>query len=246
VKSLRLFTAMVCFVAATAGATTLLPLSDRGLVDHADAIVIGTVADNLSQRLTGGTIVTDTHLRVDEVLKGSVAANEMLTIREAGGLAGTTLVFIPSSAHYTAGEHALVFLRHADNGRWYTAGMSLGKFAYDSDSQGHAVLLRSTDGEADERPRLANEFTSFVRDVAAGRTPTTTSYISTAYVAKPEFKATIETTASSYTIIPPSLSFGVRWPGQPAFTMNYGVTGSISSVTTGTTAAANEIGRAHV
>ena len=238
-KSLRLFAAMVCLVAASAGATTLLPLSDRGLVDHADAIVIGTVADNLSQRLTGGAIVTDTHLRIDEVLKGSVATNEMLTVRETGGLVGTTLVFIPSSAHYTAGERALVFLRHADNGRWYTAGMSLGKFAYDSDSRGHAVLLRSTDGEADERPRLANEFTSFVRDVAAGRTPAPVSYISTAYVAKPNFKATTAFTASSYTIIPPSLSFGVRWPGQPAFTMNYGVTGSIAGISTSTSAAAS-------
>jgi Ig-like domain-containing protein len=239
VKFLRLFAAMVCFVATTAGATTLLPFSDRDLVEHADAIVIGTVADTYSHRLTGGAIVTDTRLRVEEVLKGSAAANELITIREAGGLVGTTYVFIPSSAHYSAGERALAFVRRADDGRWLTTGMSLGKFAYDADSRGREVLVRSTDGEADDRPRLASLFASFVRDVAAGRTPSSVSYISSAPLAKPEFKATTETTASNYTIIPPSLSFGVRWPGQPAFTVNYGTTGSIAGVATSATAAAN-------
>ena len=116
-RLLRLLAAMVCFVAVNAGATTLLPLSDRQLVDHADAIVSGTVADAYSHRLAGGAIVTDIHLRVDEVLKGDVAANEVITIREAGGLVGTTFTLIPSSAHYAAGENVVVFLRHATTRR---------------------------------------------------------------------------------------------------------------------------------
>lgn len=235
-KSFRLFTAMVCFVAASAGATTLLPLSDRGLVDHADAIVIGTVADTFSHRLTGGGIVTDTRLRIEEVMKGSVSVNEIVTIREAGGLVGIAFTLIPSSARYSAGEHVFVFLRRADGSRWFTAGMSLGKFAFDSDSRGDTVLLRSTEGEADERPRLANSFRSFVRDVAAGRTPSTLSYISSGFVAKPEFKATTEFSASSYTQTIGGM--GLRWNGQPGITVPYVVTGTLGGGLSNTTAAA--------
>ncbi|HEX7190685.1 MAG TPA: hypothetical protein VF381_03835, partial [Thermoanaerobaculia bacterium] len=235
-KSLRLFAAMACFVAATAGATTLLPLSDRGLVEHADAIVIGTVADTFSHRLADGAIFTDTRLRVEQVLKGSITVNEVVDIREAGGQVGTAFTYIPSSARYTTGEHVLVFLDRADRGRWFTAGMSLGKFSYDEDSRGHAVLVRNTEGEVDEQARLANEFTSYVRDVAAGRVPAAVSYLASDVVAKSEFKATLEFTASQYTQTVGGT--GLRWHGTPGITETYQVTGTMGGGIADTTGAA--------
>jgi hypothetical protein len=228
---------MVCFVATTAGATTLLSLSDRGLVDHADAIVIATVSDANSLRLSGGAIVTDIHLRVEDVIKGDVAANEVLTLRETGGLVDHTMRFIPSAARYTPGERVLAFLNSDGDRRWFTSGMSLGKFSYGTDARGRAVVLRDTEGEAEETPRLAHEFTNYVRDVVAERTPAPVSYVST-FAAHPDFVAHTDSfPASAYAFSVGGQ--GVRWPGQPAYTMNYGTTGSISGVSTAVTAQTN-------
>jgi len=233
VKSLRLLAALVCLVATTAGATTLLSLSDRGLVEHADAIVIATVSDANSIRLIDGAIVTDIHLRVEDVIKGDVATNEVVTLRETGGIVDHTIRFIPGAARYTPGERVMAFLGRGTDGRWFTAGMSLGKFSYGTDARARAVVLRETEGEADQRPRLAAEFTNYVRDVAAGRTPKPVSYIST-YAAHPDFVAHTDSfPASAYTLT--AGGQGMRWPGQPAATMNYGTTGSISGISTSVT-----------
>src|ERR1700756_4509367 len=89
----------------------------------------------------------------------------------------------------------------------------------------------------DARPRLSREFTNYVRDVVAERTPAPVSYVST-FAAHPDFVAHTESfPASAYSFTVGGQ--GVRWPGQPAYTLNYGTTGSISGISTSVTGATN-------
>ncbi|HEX7140003.1 MAG TPA: hypothetical protein VF219_19280 [Vicinamibacterales bacterium] len=83
---------------------------------------------------------------------------------------------------------------------------------------------------------MANEFTSYVRDVAAGRVPAAASYLASDVVGKSEFKATIEFTASQYTQTVGGT--GLRWHGTPGITETYQVTGTMGGGIADTTGAA--------
>jgi len=163
VKSLRLFTAMVCFVAASAGATTFLPTTDRDLVKRSDAVVIGTVLGASTHIAANGYVMTDYDISVEESPKGFVARD--ITVRELGGSAGGRVTYVADSATYAVGEHVFLFLRHRKDGTWFTTSMALGKFTYSSDDQ---LLTRTVSELPRDAPRAAAAFRAYVRDVVGG------------------------------------------------------------------------------
>lgn len=212
------------------GATSFRPMSDREMVERADAIVRGTVIDSLSRRTTSGSIVTDSRIRVEKALKGDLSPNEIITVTEFGGTVDGKTMYVVAGAKYAPGQRVLAFLGRSDNGDWHTYAMSIGRFAYERDGNGRAILTRSTDGEADPRPRLGREFESFVDDVLRGRESSVAYF--TAPVAKEQRVAKAEGyPASAYCLYlsPPAGTRPVRWQGgESGLTVNFGVTGSVT------------------
>jgi hypothetical protein len=212
VRTLRLFAVLVCFVAVSASATTFIPLSDRELVEHADAIVVGTVRGVSTHVASNGYVMTDYDVSVADVLKGFVERD--IVVREWGGVAAGRFTFIEDSATYTPGERVFAFLRRNSDGTWFTASMAVGKFAYSRDDAGAETLVRHVSERPDERPRDAVAFKAYVRDVVGGHDP------DAAYFASPTvsaaFKPTIFATASQYCIFATdqdSVTLPIRIPG---------------------------------
>src|SRR4051812_11019182 len=114
--------AVVLLLAAgtVSGATFLTAPTDRELVDRADTVVVGRVVSVSAREAADRMIYTDSALEIDEVLKGNLTGNT-ITISEAGGFAHGHGVIIAGSASYAAGSRVVAFLRHRDDGTFFTA-----------------------------------------------------------------------------------------------------------------------------
>jgi hypothetical protein len=230
---------MVCFVATTAGATTFIPLSDRQLVEHADAIVVGTVRGVSTHTASNGYVMTDYDVSVADVLKGFVGRD--IVVREWGGAAAGRFTFIEDSATYTPGERVFAFLRRSSDGTWFTASMAVGKFTYSHDDAGAETLVRNVSERPEERSRDAVAFKAYVRDVVGGHEP------DAAYFASPTvsaaFKPTIFTTASQYCIFATdqsSVTLPIRIPnGESGAGLQFHPHGTQANVPTSATLMAN-------
>ncbi|HEX3583201.1 MAG TPA: hypothetical protein VH087_15635, partial [Thermoanaerobaculia bacterium] len=236
-KSLRLFAAMVCFVAVSAGATTFLPTTDRDLVGRSDAIVIGTVRSATSHAGYNGYIVTDYDVSVDDTLKGVVGQD--VIVRELGGSAAGRFTYVADAASYAVGEHVFVFLKHRMDGTWLTTSMALGKFTYSSD---HQTLTRSVSEVATDLPRDAVAFKGYVRDVANSHDAEATYFASPAVSAA--FKPTIFAfTASQYCLFAvdqSNVNAPLRIPGgESGAGLSFKTSGTQANVPTAATLIAN-------
>jgi hypothetical protein len=141
---------------------TYRPLSDENLVAASALIVIGEVEQVAGARLVGGRIVTQTHLRVDESLKGSVTGRHIL-ISEPGGRVGDVTVRIPGAARFVPGERVLVFLRARGDGTLGTTALSLAKYTI---APATPTLVRRTVPAVDER--VLAVFDAQIRSLASG------------------------------------------------------------------------------
>jgi hypothetical protein len=252
----RLLSALVAlFVAAAAHATTFEPLTDRELITSADAVVVGVVGD-VSSRMDGSTIVTDTQMRVDDVLKGPLVVSENITISEVGGNFGGKIMLVVDGAQYQPGERVLVFLKRSSSGSWFTRSMTMGRFEFGRNMAGDAVLIRESHGERDAS-RLQSSFLSYIREVAAGKKNVPEAYWSNSVAAAKKLEPASDA-APDYAILasaPGITTRPVRWDtnsvtfsktgSQPGFTTSAVDTGaaawtnvttaSISISTAGTT-----------
>lgn len=113
--ALVLLTATLWMAAASARAL-VIPLTAKQLCDYSQTIVVATV-DSTEAAWTGtpdaphsqtGTIMTEVHLRVLEVLKGRPAAD--LTIETPGGRVGDTEVTVEDAPRFSPGQSYVVFL----------------------------------------------------------------------------------------------------------------------------------------
>jgi len=157
-------------MATSARAATFLIPSDRELVKAAKAIVVATAGESAGRRAPGGWIETVTALRVDEAIKGPVAAGQTIHVTELGGRIGSTGYLVPGSPAYAPGERVLLFLDTNARGEWVSKAMAVGKFTARGDRFLRAQLCGwNYDGTAHEEPVRAREkFLGFVRDVARG------------------------------------------------------------------------------
>jgi hypothetical protein len=169
---------VIIFITATAHAATFLVPSDRALVIASNAIVVATAGDSQSRWAPGGWIETVTELRVEDAIKGPIAAGETIRVTELGGVVGKIGYVVAGSPRYTAGQRVLLFLETNDRGEWVTKNMAVGKFDRAEDLRGRRLLVRDAqeivgweeDGATHREPmRLEDAFLGFARATAQGR-----------------------------------------------------------------------------
>jgi hypothetical protein len=165
-------------IASTAHAATFIVPSDRALVGASKAIVIATAGASRGRWAPGGWIETVTELRVDEAIKGPVAAGETIRVVELGGIADDIGYLVAGSPRYAEGKRVLLFLETNDRGEWVAKNMAVGKFDHAEDVKGRRLLVRDaaeivgweTDGAVHREPvRMEEGFLNFVRATAHGR-----------------------------------------------------------------------------
>jgi hypothetical protein len=170
---------LVVFVllASTARAATFIVPSDRVLVTASKAIVVATAGTSHGRWAPDGWIETVTDLRIDEAIKGPVAAGETIRVTELGGMVGEIGYVVAGSPRYAEGQRVLLFLEANDRGEWVAKNMAVGKFEYAEDVKGRRLLVRDsseivgweTDGEVHREPlRSEDGFLNFVRATAHG------------------------------------------------------------------------------
>src|SRR5262245_37264342 len=113
-KQLAIGIALAAALAPAASATSFVRVADEALADQASLIVVGTV---VSRGAPQGLMATDYHLRVDEVVAGSVATPEVV-VRVPGGGDGAVRRKIWGAPAFQRGERALLFLSAGDGGTW--------------------------------------------------------------------------------------------------------------------------------
>ena len=154
------------------GATFLVP-KDEELVRGASAIILATAGSSTSRYAPGGWIETVTEMNVEEGIKGSVQAGDVIHVTELGGVVSGVAYVVPGSPQYRPGERVLLFMETNDRGEWVSKNMALGKFSAAGD-----LLLRDApsicgwdyDGTPHREPtRAGDAFLRFVREVANGR-----------------------------------------------------------------------------
>ncbi|HYH07834.1 MAG TPA: matrixin family metalloprotease [Thermoanaerobaculia bacterium] len=155
--------------AVSASAATYIAPTDTELLGRADLVVVATVLDSAPREGAQRMIYTDHRLHVEEVLKGTAPAT--LIVSELGGVVNGRGIAVPGAASYAPGTRVVTFLRQRDDGTYFTAFMSLGKYRFE-----RQTLVRDLDGiEVDDHtaydPRPADEFIAFIRDGAPERGP---------------------------------------------------------------------------
>jgi len=190
---------VVLLLAAVATATVFQPRTDRELTARADAVVVALVRDSAPRLRADGYVVTDSHLIVEQALKGSVP--DVVTVSEVGGTVGRKTTFIEGSATYAPGERVIAFLRARGDGTFFTESMTMGRFAIRNglaQREGSEVPLES--------PRRVDAFVNYVRDTARGELPKASYFAAAASVMPPIVP---NGTAKSYALT--AGGFPVRW-----------------------------------
>jgi hypothetical protein len=172
-----------CLLAAAAFATTYAPISDGGLADQAALIVTGTVE---RQGVVSGPDgpLTEYRVRVDQRLKGSLAA-ATLAVRVPGGEGQDGVMFqVWGAPEFSLGDRVLLFLVQHPDGAYRPLHLLLGAF-HQVEAAGRARAVRDLTGaeemrqagqESAEPAGQVRDFDGFSRwlaDRAAGllRTP---------------------------------------------------------------------------
>src|SRR5436309_7470157 len=91
-------------IASTARAATFIVPSDRALVTASKAIVVATAGTSHGRWAPGGWIETVTELRVEEAIKGSIAAGETIHVTELGGIVEDVGYVVAGSPRYGEGQ----------------------------------------------------------------------------------------------------------------------------------------------
>lgn len=188
------------------------------------AIVVATAGTSHGRRAPGGWIETVTELRVEEAIKGPVAAGETIHVTELGGMVGDIGYMVAGSPRYGEGQRVLLFLETNDRGEWVAKNMAVGKFDQAEDVKGRRLLVRDsseivgweTDGEVHREPvRLEDGFLNFVRATAQG------SIDDADYIVRdpqPVRRIAAEATAQAFapsSYLLQSGGLGIRWASFP-------------------------------
>jgi len=147
--------------------------SDEAMIRAAPAIVTGTVVDVYPRHDDRGDIETVTRILVDETIKGSVPAGEILDLVQFGGTLDGRSQAQSGAPRYEAGVRYLVVLDRNGRGLWTTFDLALGQFRFVT-RDGKQLLVRDTSeiggwlesGEPfRDRDRPARQFLDLARDV---------------------------------------------------------------------------------
>ena len=212
-------------LASNAHAATFIVPSDRALVTASKAIVVATAGTSHGRWAPGGWIETVTELRVEETIKGQIAAGETIHVTELGGMVGDIGYVVAGSPKCVEGQRVLLFLETNDRGEWVAKNMAVGKFEHAEDVKGRRLLVREsseivgweTDGEVHREPvRMEDGFLNFVRATAQGR-DAGDDYI--VRDPQPVRRVVAEATAQAFTptsYLLQSGGLGIRWASFPS------------------------------
>ena len=208
---------ILLLIATSTSAATFLVPADRDLVVAAKAIVVATAGESVGRRAPGGWIETVTALRVDEAIKGAIAAGETIHVTELGGVAGSKGCLVAGSPVYARGERVLLFLDTNGRREWVSKSMAIGKFSVQGDLLVRAQLCGwDYDGTPHVEPlRSGEKFLQFVRDTARGA-PAKADYVVHNIAAAAVVAEDVQ--PSTYLLQWPGGpgSLGVRWNGFPS------------------------------
>lgn len=164
---------LTLLLGSTALATSVLKMSLRDLAKNSDTIVLARVEDESARYDANKEIYTYITLRVLDPVKGMKAEHgknakteELITIRQIGGVVDNIASIVPGMPKFTKGEEVVVFLSKKDaNGYPWVMGLQQGKYSVVTDEQGMRHVkneledlgLLNTDGsmaEAKAAPRM--------------------------------------------------------------------------------------------
>jgi hypothetical protein len=181
-RRLLLGALLIALTAAGAGATVLIPIDFRELVNVSSAIVHGRVTDVRAEWVDGRRAI-ETFVTIDatEYMKGSLGGT--LTVRVPGGQIGRYRTIFVGAPAFREGDEVVLFLRSYD-GVLSVVGLSQGAFRVVADASGRrlvttpVVMGKSADasepvvrGDTARRPVAIDAFRDLVRRVVveAGR-----------------------------------------------------------------------------
>lgn len=113
--------------AATAHATTMLPLDVRALTERADRVLYATVESSQSHWTPDhDAIYTDVTLRAQRSYKGAVKVGETIVVRREGGSVDGIGMKVFGAAQFSVGEEVVLFVEKRGAASW-VVGMAQGK-----------------------------------------------------------------------------------------------------------------------
>ncbi len=137
----------VLLAAATATATTVVPMSVEELTRAASHIVEGRALNSWSAWNAQHTLIyTYTNFQVGRSLKGGAVTT--ITVKQLGGSAGGYTQKVSGVRHFQSGEDALLFLRPsvAADGTLVVVGLMQGNFRMARTAGGEAVVSNGVYG----------------------------------------------------------------------------------------------------
>lgn len=208
-------------IASPLSAVTYVIPEDRDLVLQARAIVAATGQSSYSQLAADGRIVTICELRVDDVLKGDLAAGGLLRLTELGGVVGDRMFGVPGAPRYAAGARYIVFVGDNGMGELSTFGMGMGRFVIQTDATGREIAER-LDSDADAIAvagntvrgalRDAPRFAEYIRATARGENAKPEYFVDPRHFSALSYRATTLAKRSDY-LMTADLATGMmaRW-----------------------------------
>jgi len=104
-------------------------------------LVVTAVAKRSSWQTIGGTrrIVTDTRVRVDELVSGMDPSTTELVVRTLGGVVGNVGQVVEGSAELTLGEQSLTFVTQLDTALFGVTAMGQGHYPIMTEARGRIL-----------------------------------------------------------------------------------------------------------
>lgn len=131
---------------APADASVARALSLGELVARSSSVLVVTgIAKRSSWQTIGGTrrIVTDTRLRVDELVSGADPSTSEITVRTLGGVVGTVGQIVEGSAQLTLGEQSLTFVTQLSPDLFGVTAMGQGHYPIMTEARGRILRPNS-------------------------------------------------------------------------------------------------------
>ena len=118
----------ILWMATSAEATTMVPLSVEQMVDLSSTVVRGKVTNVWTEPDTNTRSVwTYAQVEVEKVFKGETTT-DILVLEQPGGVWGSSETIVEGVARFSVGEEGYFFVESLDSGRSVTAGMFQGKY----------------------------------------------------------------------------------------------------------------------
>lgn len=136
--------AVLLFVAWTAQATMVRPMSVEELTSEASAVVEGQAVETWSSwNAVHSRIYTFTRVRVSKTLKGAQA--DTVVVKQLGGSADGYTQHVSGVRAMQTGEDALLFLRpsEARDGTMVVVGLMQGHFRYSRDTKTGSTIVNN-------------------------------------------------------------------------------------------------------